>query len=448
MLKTLRFFVVMICLVAAGGPVVAQEDDTTPVSPVEAAELAQTCSEELDRIRQALDDAEADELDPLDDEDDPDLVEDDGSPQDNEGMAVVLLDMVNDQCDEAVEALFAIAEDPTYGEHATVQAWRLQMRRAMLQSRAGQCTESTRSLRTAILNHDLPVHMLHEFGTASEASFRCGGRAGNATLGQIYMSSSSPEFSSYSAGTATSEQEASTFGADCYGSVPMDPQYTLEVANEMTLTISATSYDGDLVMVVTDGDEVYCNDDYDGLNPGIARTFAPGTYSIYIGEWSSGTPVGTLFDMYVWPYETSGMGYGGYGSYTYPTYGSASIGPSYGSTTLSGATWGTSEAFTRFGTTCEGYIADSNPDFEIYVDSTSEAWVQVTGVAGSDLTLVVDGPSGTFCVDDGAGTNPVLHETLNYGTYQVWVGDKSGMSTGTSYGIQFSTYDPSTVLGT
>lgn len=360
------------------------------------------------------------------------------------GRAGIMLEMAVGSCRTLREAVVAhVGEEPydAADEPYILAMWGIELMRANLAVRASRCDEARDTLRVAAAAFPLPDAIRNEFTDTALTSLACGTSTAVAAGGTVTAGPGLPEV--YLSGVTRGVEPASARSSYCSGSIPAAPSYTLEVTGETNLYISASSGD-DLVMLIEGPDgQIYCNDDYDGLNPGIAQYFSAGTYQVYIGEYSSyGYDVSYSF------YVGEGSGpIGGYGTYVYPTYGSASIGSSYPRTTLSGSTWGVNDASVTLDPSCAGWIAEM-PDFQVYVDAYSDAWVSVTGPVGSDLTLVIDGPSGRTCVDDGTDANPTFNGTLAAGTYNVWVGDKSGPSSGLSYGIQFSSYDPMTVLDT
>jgi hypothetical protein len=377
---------------------------------------AEACIAELDRVQEALD-------------------------EEDSGVALVLLDMSSDICDPArAELQAAIEADPALTNPALTSYWQMELKRVALLTALGSCDDARDTLRQASAAAELPSALHADFAQTSHAALRCGPVAGVASGGTISVS---PGFSDVVlSGTAIGEQDASTLGSHCWGWIPAAPSYALEVSEAMQVSLTAYSAGGsDLVLAVTGPGGTFCNDDWDGLNPGMSEYFTAGTYDVYVGEYSSGG-WGSDYTLTISsaPLVTPP-------SALYPTYGSASVGPSYGRTTLSGNVWGTREAATAFDSSCAGWVAEQ-PDFDLYVDISDEVWVTVTGAVGSDLTLVVDGPGGRFCDDNTSGLNPSVNAFMTAGTYHVWIGDKAGASTGASYGIQFAGYDPMLVLET
>jgi hypothetical protein len=82
--------------------------------------------------------------------------------------------------------------------------------------------------------------------------------------------------------------DASRFGPECYGNLPIEPTTQLLVEEGGPATIGATSSEDAVIAVVGPDGETLCNDDYDGLNPGIQLALSPGIWEVYIGSWAPG----------------------------------------------------------------------------------------------------------------------------------------------------------------
>lgn len=84
----------------------------------------------------------------------------------------------------------------------------------------------------------------------------------------------------------------------------------------------------------------------------------------------------------------------------------------------------------RAGSGCNGFITDA-PDVRLHYDAGSLPLI-ISVDAGSDTTLVVNGPNGEFYCDDdsGEGTNPSIRlNNPDSGRYEIWVGTyRSGNS--------------------
>lgn len=89
-------------------------------------------------------------------------------------------------------------------------------------------------------------------------------------------------------------------------------------------------------------------------------------------------------------------------------------------------TSGGPNSVSRLGGGCVGYVSES-PDFELRYSAGSLPLIFRT-IAGSDTTLVINGPDGRwYCNDDGyaEGDAEVSFASPVSGTYDVWVGSYS-----------------------
>jgi hypothetical protein len=88
--------------------------------------------------------------------------------------------------------------------------------------------------------------------------------------------------------------------------------------------------------------------------------------------------------------------------------------------TGTGTTGGSRDAAQAFGGECSGSV-DTTPDHIINVSSAVNLKVYTTST--TDSTLIVRGPSGTFCDDDSRGElDAEINAMLRPGRYEVYVG--------------------------
>lgn len=102
----------------------------------------------------------------------------------------------------------------------------------------------------------------------------------------------------------------SSLGFDCYGYVyGAAPDYTLSYSGQGSLHFSAWA-DADLTLIVRAPNDVWhCNDDYEGLNPGLSINNAlTGTYAIWVGTYGMDEPDATLQISEVRPFQESSRG--------------------------------------------------------------------------------------------------------------------------------------------
>ncbi len=242
--------------------------------------------------------------------------------------------------------------------------------------------------------------------------------------------------------TAGGTIDASSIGSPCTGRISNAPdiQLTYSAGSLPLYFRTAASSDTTLVVNAPDG-QWYCDDDSGGgtnaqvtfTNPMSGNydvwigTYAGGTASaqIQISELSAGNTAGGTQNFY-----GGGNGYSGGGV-------DASLPATYGSTYLSSGftpdpyrvvvtAGGTIEA-SSVSSSCRGSIAAA-PDYELTYQAGSLPLV-IRTESGTDVTLVVNGPSGEwYCDDDSAGNRNARVRLQNpqSGVYDIWVGTYSG----------------------
>lgn len=77
-------------------------------------------------------------------------------------------------------------------------------------------------------------------------------------------------------------QSASKLNEECAGFIGEEPSSEVSFAEDVPMRIHVTA-DDDLVLAIEGPNEVFCNDDFDGHQPSIARTWESGKYAVYVG---------------------------------------------------------------------------------------------------------------------------------------------------------------------
>ncbi|MFN3613717.1 MAG: hypothetical protein ACK4WC_04055, partial [Rubrimonas sp.] len=97
--------------------------------------------------------------------------------------------------------------------------------------------------------------------------------------------------------TVRGATSAAQFGEGCYGSLDASRPHarvTLDGPEPVLQIHASGAFDGTLLVVDPQG-AILCNDDHDGLNPGLViEGAAPGDWSIFVGSWDSGPHDATL----------------------------------------------------------------------------------------------------------------------------------------------------------
>lgn len=128
---------------------------------------------------------------------------------------------------------------------------------------------------------------------------------GDRVSGALITFAGSVETPRSSAGVAGASRDAArSFGAACVGWLPDAAQHTLRLQEETALRVRAEgAHDDDLVLVLTGKNGTLCNDDYDGVAPGMQVRLEPGDYSVFVGvRERSGSATGAVrYSLWVEP---------------------------------------------------------------------------------------------------------------------------------------------------
>ncbi|WP_174762911.1 hypothetical protein [Anabaena sp. UHCC 0187] len=71
----------------------------------------------------------------------------------------------------------------------------------------------------------------------------------------------------------------------CKGFVDETPDHTLKLTSKFDYLKLVVQSPADTTMIVKGPGGTWCNDDFDGKNPGIVGEWLPGTYQIWIGSY-------------------------------------------------------------------------------------------------------------------------------------------------------------------
>ncbi len=268
-------------------------------------------------------------------------------------------------------------------------------------------------------------------------------------------------------------QSSETHGSGCFaGYLPSEPQLTFTVETPTEARAVATSVGNDLTMVIVGPGGPYCNDDFDGLNPGFQQTWQPGEYTAYVGTYSeiaqdaaveatatmgppqeggaglggaaaglgdalnqlgnsAGAALGNLGEGAQNAVNQLGNALGGNAANATPPNPDAT--PRNGAITRAAGAAATTQAIVaggsdqansmNLGAGCTGLITSASPNVRLsYTPGTQGMKVSVT--SETDTTLVIRAPDGTWhCNDDDEGLNPgVTIAAPAAGDYNIWVG--------------------------
>ncbi len=74
----------------------------------------------------------------------------------------------------------------------------------------------------------------------------------------------------------------------CTGFVDPTPDHTLELTSKFDYLKLQVESPEDTTMIVKGPGGTWCNDDFDGKNPGMVGEWLPGTYQIWVGSYTQG----------------------------------------------------------------------------------------------------------------------------------------------------------------
>ncbi|TVR00996.1 MAG: hypothetical protein EA398_10850 [Deltaproteobacteria bacterium] len=98
------------------------------------------------------------------------------------------------------------------------------------------------------------------------------------------------EFRGNSGGSVDGTTHGSTSHGPCRGMISVNPDHIMTLESGFPyLRVTATSEAGDTTMVIHGPDGYRCNDDFEGLNPGIEGEWPAGQYRIWIGSYGRGS---------------------------------------------------------------------------------------------------------------------------------------------------------------
>lgn len=87
-------------------------------------------------------------------------------------------------------------------------------------------------------------------------------------------------------GRAGGTRAANELSPQCAGHIAMEPDHVFELEATTALKLRVRSQRDTTLLLQGPGGEVLCNDDFDGLNPGMDAELAQGTWSVYVGTYS------------------------------------------------------------------------------------------------------------------------------------------------------------------
>lgn len=234
--------------------------------------------------------------------------------------------------------------------------------------------------------------------------------------------------------TAGGSIDVSKLGGSCSGHVSNAPDVQLNyTAGSLPLHIYVNSSADTTLIVNSPDSQWYCDDDSNGnLDPRVTfNNPRSGIYDIWIGTFSGGMQSSTLN---ITELNSNVNGNGGSGS-----SGSINTGltATFGDISLNSGftpdpyrislTAGGSIQASTISSECRGSVAAA-PDVQLTYSAGSLPLI-IRTEAGSDTTLLVNGPGGEWYCDDDSGGGTNAQVRLNKpasGVYDIYVGTYSG----------------------
>lgn len=178
----------------------------------------------------------------------------------------------------------------------------------------------------------------------------------------------------------------------------------------------------------------FCNDDFDGVNPGIRlNTAVSGQYDIWIGSYSSYENISGQLKIteFAIPLQLDPSPSTELNPSLDPNYGSVSLSsgflpdPAVISLTSGG---NVDVSYLNNGFGCNGY-ATAAPDFRLFWSGEGNElnFMFTANFGGDDTTLIINDPNGSWhCNDDFDGVSPgIRFNTALPGQYDIWIGSYS-----------------------
>ncbi len=259
----------------------------------------------------------------------------------------------------------------------------------------------------------------------------------NATYGSYNLSTGFQPDPYQISVTAGGTIDASHLGSPCRGSVARAPDVQLTFTAGTLPLYLVVNADSDTTLVVNGPDGLwYCDDDSNGgVNPQVTwNSPRSGVYDIWVGTYSGGTTPATLSFTELTDGEARIMTHMDNPAPRVPNSGLTAL---YGEVVLTAGfrpdphrvslTAGGTIPASGVSSSCSGSIGEA-PDYQVTYNAGSLP-LTIRTEAGTDTTLVVNGPDGNwYCDDDsGEGTNALLRfGKPGSGVYDIWVGTYGG----------------------
>jgi large exoprotein involved in heme utilization and adhesion len=232
---------------------------------------------------------------------------------------------------------------------------------------------------------------------------------------------------------AGGELDAATLGGDCVGWIDAtraDVTLNYTAGNFPLIFLAESRADTTLAVRAPDGTWL-CNDDFQGLNPGIViQRPASGEYRVWIGTYNQGRPEPAVLRITEIMPGRPGMPGAGAGAgpnieaparYATVNLRAGFLPDPHEVRVEAGGELDARAA--RLGPSCVGWIDATRADVTLNYTAGNFPLIFL-GQSNTDTTLVIRAPDGSWlCNDDFQGLNPgVVIQRPQSGEYRVWIG--------------------------
>lgn len=215
--------------------------------------------------------------------------------------------------------------------------------------------------------------------------------------------------------TITPNSDLSQLGGaqDCYGIIDASRPVAVVSAREPgnRIEITATALGSDLVMAVVDeSGNYFCNDDFNGLDPGVIVEGNSPSYRVFLGAFN---PVADI------PAEVTVR------TFERPPVRTVRSTVAVGAGASQISLKGDLSAPSTFGDSCSGVFASTTEPSAVISLPAGHSSMEFVARSSADPTIVVVGPDGSVqCNDDAYGLNAAISiVSPAAGDYKVFVGN-------------------------
>ncbi len=216
---------------------------------------------------------------------------------------------------------------------------------------------------------------------------------------------------------------ARRYGNNCRGFISPVPDHTVELLTSFDFFRLHIQSDYDTTLIVTkeNSDQIWCNDDTQGINPEVrAENWSAGRYNVYIGSYDKNVQAPYL--LYLTEYKSNRSDFAvSQAALRFLSLANDFKPDPYRLQDHAGGEFVGSE---RFGEACRGYIgAEANHVLEL-TQALPQLRLSITSVDDTSLIVLDKQNNQLYCNDDTKGKNPeVIIQNAQAGAFEIYVGN-------------------------